>query len=361
MNTKFLFNKIVIFLEKYLNIFLSRLLVINKILFPYLIILTYFFLFLESYTYIGFLRKFILVNSRFFLVLSIISVSLIFYLKKRQKDYNSGYLEAFIVNVNTILFLPIVVFYFLMVFLNLKNYPNYVFAKYHIQPQNFINLVYLSLLLLFLRDGVLIYINKLFDFFVCHTDSKRKKYNIFLAFIPYLIFFFFLSQVSYIVLNSSKLIFQKTYILFKCIKCDSDRRKREAFGGLLYDYILFLGKNTPEESKILIPPQGFPWPQTGNVGYLRYFLYPRVLINGKEREPGLDLREIDYVLIDYGESNISEYGYTNVWPKFDVNSQYIIYWDPDTGEVQKDFSEKYIYKNNPDKGKSWGLIKVKND
>lgn len=123
---------------------MKKILKINKTVSPYLIGLTFFFLFLESYTYIGFLRKFFLVDSRFFLVLSVLSVSLLFYFKNTQKDYKADVLESLVINLNAVLFLPIVVFYFIMIVTNAANYPNYVFAKYHIQPQNFVNLVYLT-------------------------------------------------------------------------------------------------------------------------------------------------------------------------------------------------------------------------
>jgi len=71
----------------------NTLLDLNKLVFPYLIGLTFFFLLLESYMYIGFLRHFFLVDSRFFLVVSLISIFLIFYQRLQDRDYKEGDLE----------------------------------------------------------------------------------------------------------------------------------------------------------------------------------------------------------------------------------------------------------------------------
>jgi hypothetical protein len=125
-----------------------------------------------------------------------------------------------------------------------------------------------------------------------------------------------------------------------------------------YNFAIFIKNNTPESSAILIPPQGFPWDKTGNIVYFRYFLYPRKLINGGEKDPGVNINNVDYVLIDYGETNIFQYGFTNIWPKFNVDSEYIIYWNPFDGTVKKIENKKYVY--DPDnKTDVWGIIKVK--
>ena len=97
------------------------------------------------------------------------------------------------------------------------------------------------------------------------------------------------------------------------------------------NYVSFIKQHTSENATILIPPQGYPWPMTGNVAYFRYFLYQRVLINGKEKEPGIDLlkAKIDYVLIDWGEDKSTEYDFTHGWPKFSVPTKQIVYMDTD--------------------------------
>ena len=58
-------------------------------------------------------------------------------------------------------------------------------------------------------------------------------------------------------------------------------------GGVPYDIILpvvdFILKVTPPDAVILIPPQDLD-PMTGNAGLLRYFIYPRFVVNGGESD-----------------------------------------------------------------------------
>lgn len=152
--------------------------------------------------------------------------------------------------------------------------------------------------------------------------------------------------------------YNRPFFILKNINLDYDKKMEMAVGNIPYDYAIFIKNNTPSDSAILIPPQGFPWDKTGNAIYFRYFLYPRRLINGGEKDPKVDLKDIDYVLIDYGETSVFQYDFTNIWPKFNVNSEYIIYWNPFDGAVKKIEYEKYVY--NPDnKTDVWGIIKVK--
>lgn len=129
-------------------------------------------------------------------------------------------------------------------------------------------------------------------------------------------------------------------------------------GPTFYDFVSFIKNNTPEESTILLPPfpDAFPWPQTGNVAYMRYFLYPRKLINGKQFEPGLDLKKegVDYILIAWGEGTVESNGFSHGWPKFDIPARKIIYLSGVPKKIRQDY---YIY--NEHQGlQSWGLIEL---
>jgi len=91
---------------------------------------------------------------------------------------------------------------------------------------------------------------------------------------------------------------------------------------------------------------------------MRYFLYPRVLLNGNEYTPNHDLvkEKFDYILIVWGETLATSKNYTHGWPKFDVKADEIIYWTVDGGVSI--MSNNYIYDDL--KGKElWGLIKLK--
>ena len=128
------------------------------------------------------------------------------------------------------------------------------------------------------------------------------------------------------------------------------------------DYYDFIKENTSENARLLIPPRGYPWPMTGNAFYLRYFLYPRYLYEGKEREPGINLKEknIDFILLAWGESATTEKGYTHGFPKFKVPAKRIIYKKDlvhvanlEKAEVKKDFDPA-----DPQNFGKWGLIEV---
>ena len=138
-----------------------------------------------------------------------------------------------------------------------------------------------------------------------------------------------------------------------------DDKMRRVAGAIFYNYALFVDKYTSENASILVPPQSFPWPGSGNVAYFRYFVYPRNIYNGRESEPPSKevLDKTDYVLLNWGETDETEGTFTHDWPKFDVNAEKIIFMNENGsfgGEVKGD----YHYKDY--KGKRvWGIIVVK--
>lgn len=50
--------------------------------------------------------------------------------------------------------------------------------------------------------------------------------------------------------------------------------------GYQYQYVEFLKNTTPDNSIIIHPPRDTVWPTIGNQEVLRYFLYPRTLVDG---------------------------------------------------------------------------------
>lgn len=212
-------------------------------------------------------------------------------------------------------------------------YLNFVFSRFHLH----VHLLLLSATLLSI-------------IFLINSDRKKVNTYVFTVLVVILI--------QYLVTDIVVIAKSNIGFMLKNPKATYDQKMEVVIEKKPYNYALFIKNNTPENAKILIPPQGYPWPQTGNKAYFRYFIYPRTLINGNEKDANVDIKEVDYVLIAYGETTISEYGFTNVWPKFDVKGEYILYWDPETGEITKE--EKGIYKyNENDKTEKWGIIKIK--
>ena len=327
---------------------------INTIVFPYLIGLTYFFLILESYMYIGFLRKFFLMDSRFFLIFSIFSIIITLFSRLKDENYIPSSLESFVLDINALLLFPILIFYWIMIVSNADKYSNYVFASFHIQPQNFLYIVFLSLALFILRS-LKISADKR-KFILQKTENmlrmldKVRKLLFFMALM-------FMSLVFYAISNLSNTLGEtvnSTVFISTHLDYSFDDKMRKNWG-FYYDYMRFVASHTKPDSVILIPPQSGHWLSTGNEGLSRYFLYPRNLVHGDTFSIPRD--GYDYVLIARGEwyNDTVDWG----WPKVPVKAEEIWYINPTTlevTEVKKDFDPK-----NPINMQSWGLIKVRKE
>ncbi len=147
------------------------------------------------------------------------------------------------------------------------------------------------------------------------------------------------------------------YFMLSNIFASNDQIYEFKLGRQFYDYTKFVNANVPENSKILIPPfPAYPWPQTGNAVYMRYFLNPRSLYSGNEYTAEKDIMNYDYVLVAWGETPTTSENHTHGWPKFDVKAEYVLFLNND-GTTNKIFGD---YKYSNIKGiEKWGIIKVK--
>ncbi len=324
---------------------------LNKIIFPYLTFLTFSFLFLESYMYIGFLRRYILVNSQVFFVIALISgLFVLLPLKKVDREIE------FMFRANRLSMPILVVFYWIMVATEARNYPNYVFSNYHIQPENFLYLVFLSGYILLIEYAI----------------SKRKTiYYLKRKISPVLgtdgifILLCSLGLLTYsTIIGGIKVFHSSSYsnlFIFKHIADDYHDKMRSQWGSF-YDLMLFINEKTEEDAVIAIPPQKSPWLTIGNGGLVRYFIYPREYIHITSREYvdgdiyKLPEAKYDYVVIAKGSWLVKDeslYG----WPKVAVEAEKFWLFDGSTGSIyerQGDFDPK-----EEGISESWGLIKVK--
>jgi len=320
----------------------------NGKIFPYLVTLVEFTLFLEVITYRGFVREYLLVDSMVLFVFAILSGLIVVYRAGKTKDLAvKSNLINFVFIVNKLLFLPMIIFYYFLISLESRHYRNYVFSMYHINLENFLLLMIFNIYLLFVQITV---------------EKKRKRNFVFpkpsfgnLA-IFMLIFFFILFEIKDIDSTLRMTVGPaREALLFS--RFDRETRLRKKFG-FLYDYAQFIKENTPDNSTILIPPQDYPWPMTGNVLYFRYFLYPRQLLNGGVYELGENFsEEIDFVLLAKGELKI-EGKYDYGWPKVEVNADKIIViqeFKADGAVVSEEKTGPYNPEKNDYLGK-WGLI-----
>lgn len=278
----------------------------------------------ETFTYSGFFTK----HFHPFLVIVFVLVT-IFSLSLFNKIYKSSLLRQ--VSFGLSLFLMFI--YFISDILEKVIYPNYTFSHFHFHP-----------------NALLLPVITMACIFVLNDNGKRVR-TLFWITLTFVL-------LQYVIADFNTIKNSRPLLALNNLGLSYDEKMEVFVGEIPYSFAIFIKNNTPEDSTIAIPPQGYPWDKTSNVAYLRYFLHPRRLINGGEKDPRLDMNTIDYVLIDYGETSVSQYGFTNVWPKFDVDGEYIIYWNPLDKMTKKVVNGKYIYEEGKDV-EEWGIIKVK--
>ena len=311
---------------------------LNKYLFPFLLFAAFASLGIETYTYIGFLRQFIFVDSRFFLVLGVVSA--VVYKSSKKLKYSPKLfvdLSKKFIGVNKILMPVFFVTYLGMQFLEALHFHNYVFSTYHLQQTNFLYLV-------------------LFSFAIYVTPNFMGQYSIFKKTTPPYFIIVFIALIAFLngaVKTVDAAVFTDTYILLHS-GVSYDYKMNERWG-VYYDYIKFVESNTPKNTSILVPPQMLPWYSTGNVGLDRYFLFPRVIGSGSYDAP-IEQAKYKYIMLVWGEWGGADkiaYG----WPKVPVNAKRVIYFNPSTKEVVEkagDFDPKSIPLNG-----AWGIIETK--
>jgi len=290
---------------------------------------------IEAFTYYGFIDKHIGFNYYSLIYITVILGVILLILRHFNKHANSKkadlYLHFFIV---------LSVIFAVLKVTNRVTHPNFVFSLLHLQPNNLFPSLLISMIPL-----AVIYV------------PKMKYMNLFNKHKLILLF-----TLSVIILNIYKIYKNENWAIRFIInnpRATYDDKMRRTVGSKFYNYSQFINNNTPSDSMILIPPQAFPWPQSGNGAFMRYFMYPRKLGNGDEFVPGeqVNIDDYDYVLLDWGETDTVEDTYTHGWPKFDISAEEILLMNED-GTLSKIISGDYIYEEYKDQ-KVWGLIKVK--
>lgn len=221
--------------------------------------------------------------------------------------------------------------YFIFIFLEVTHYPNYIYTHFHVNPlsfQLFISIAWIHYLIQknlslskILIIATLIYIG---------VDGAGRTIAL--------------------LRNELLLIMREPFLTY-------DQKMNREYWGFV-PAIKEVVRLTPENATILIPPQGNPWEVEGNGAMVRYFIYPRKLMN---LLPDMtDLPKVEgptYVLIAKGSwpnvANPAGYG----WPKIKLDSNQIWHIDLATG---KNYSYNRSYDPSTDKW-DWGLIEVSND
>ena len=223
-------------------------------------------------------------------------------------------------------------------------YPNFIFTYLHVH-----------------LDGLQILTGMLFVYFALSNLMHRHYVAIlnstFLLAISSLL-------INYAIINTidvTKLV--KKEVKAMQIPAKNDEEKNEAGWGTIYLYAQMLKQATPEDAVIAMPPAQNHWLYSGNIVLMRYFLYPRTLVNVKETADPSTLLELPdqeygYVALVWGESNerdMSPYG----WPKTSISAEYIDYFDLSSKTTKREVNTEYLPTVLNES--IWGVIKVKQE
>lgn len=300
--------------------------IINQLL-PYLIIITFLILLLETIKFPGFFKKYFYIDAKVFFALTL---TFIFIIKTR-----SNFLKR-LFKYNQVL-LPILVFFYII--LNAIEgalFVNYVLATFQIHLDGLVLLVLFSTSLF------------LIDKFISFKPKSNGKLKFIYPTVIFLISLYLIKNLTYVVDQSFKRNF---YILFHPL--DSYDQKMSYFWDKFYNFMIFVKNNTPDDATILLPPMKDPWLQgSGNPHFVRAFLFPRKLIQIEDEriENPENFPPKTYILITWGTQECQPEG-CHGWPRQDIPAKKIIYKDPDstnTIETRTDATykledDKYVY------------------
>lgn len=313
---------------------LKKFLKAGFVIIPYFYLGVFLMLLVESFTYIGFIKKHFFIDSSYIFIFSIVIAITYLFVKRSGEE---KLLQRFF-KVNKIIFSTTILSSFILFIIEYANFPNYIFSKIHVNIDNISRIIFLSSALW------------LIDWLRTKSKTMSKKSYLITSLSFLLIFFSLFSLLD----KTFKEALEKNVYVIKNINDNYDQKMLKQWG-IFYSYMMFVKNNTEEDSTMLIPPQTWTWYKTGNVGLVRYFLYPRKLGNGDyDKLP--DLKNYDYIFLAWGElpnGNKDDYG----WPKVKIDSEKIIYWDEKSNSV-KAVNSKYDPADK-ENYKAWGIIKVK--
>lgn len=190
-----------------------------------------------------------------------------------------------------------------------RNYPNFLYGHFGLTVPQLELMSFVTALELFVFLFMLVY-NRSFKLLRQKSQgasglARREGYSFLLA----------LTGLSGLIILSLSPFVSWTRLLGE-VKGGFESRM-----GVHYKYIVLLKENSPEDVKVIHPPQGEKWPAIGNQPVLRYFLFPRELISGAlldNQELAEQIKVAYFVEID----PLSD---STHWPIFHEESRVIIF------------------------------------
>lgn len=313
----------------------------NYYLFPFIFVCTLIFSFYQCFSYVGFLDEQIFLWFELSILFYITSGLFVNYHLESSKKGISG-IYKFLVYADVLIMIGVLFVSLCLVFLDLNNYPGYVYNKIHFQPKNLYWVLFVLIFYLVQRN-----LKKI-------PQVSFKKVIIYSLFIWVLVF-----NIRFI---SSEILKNVFYIVKHPLASYDDKMK--AAWGDFYNYVLFIRNNTPPDSIIATPPPIFPWNNEGSGPLFTAFLFPRKFSQGENDSNFVDFNA-DYALIAWGSyrctKNIKgpDEEACHGWPRVNVSAEWIIYRKENSSEIINSF-ENTLYDPKDSINKyAWGLIKIK--
>ncbi len=316
----------------------------KRLLLILFISLTFLSLFAEVYTFKYFLFKHYFISTDLLIVLTLIVELYVL----KDKDYNT-----FFLTISKLLFVPLAIIYFYLTYLNNSNYSNYVFSKYHVQPELILRPLVFSILIF-----LMIYLKQKKPLILDTVNVfKKKDHRIENSIIGLL----FILLVSFGLTNFFKdFATLWPYLnpipnhLISTYSQKYDYIMKIKYGNY-YEYTQFVKNVVSDNSSLLLPPQQNPWQYEGNQRLARYFLYPRTLYSAHKKNLP---KSVDFIEIAWGSTDFAPKGdETYGWPKNKIKAEKVYIYDFDTNDY-KIYNEDY----EPEKFLKpgvYGLIKTK--
>ena len=153
-------------------------------------------------------------------------------------------------------------------------------------------------------------------------------------------------------------MYDRSKFMIKYPLASYDEKMRYGWGDF-YDYMLFIRNNTPEDSVIMFPPMINPWMDVGGGGLIRYFLYPREIVQDMTYVNAQIDNRATYSMLAWGSGICTpEEGECHGWPRQNIAADYIVYKKSKSVDVEKTlYNVTYNYSDEINKG-AWGIIKI---
>ncbi len=341
---------------------------INYAIFPVLWTLTFFIGLLESFTYAGYSFKHLFLPFQPLMALSLFSgivsrftPGIVRYENRNQSP------NKIISTVNKLIFIPLLASYILIISLEYQNYHNYVFSTIHLQPQLYFWLVFLSTYLFFINIQTSkkeLLVRKMFlinskEFNLSLHNNRQISLIGKNVFYRILIFVFMVNILMNNLFKITPWMIERLSFMIRHPLASYDEKMNYGLGDF-YSYMLFVRNNTPENAVIMYPPMRNPWNDVGNGGLIRYFLYPREIVQNITDVVAEVDSTANYAMLAWGSGVCTlEEGECHGWPRVKIPAEAIIYKQNKTPEVEKTvYNIDYDYNDEMNKGK-WGLVKIK--